>query len=180
MPKSKDRRRLEIRNRIKLISRWRTKRGKQARAEILAALQTKEMPPAESIAKLRGRKSLQSVIDLQCVNLAGENLDAVELSGARLQGANLARCSLMGANLAGADLRDVLLRNTDLSGANLEKANFDGAVLENTKIDGAIMAGAIFTGRTIVVGTTKLSSEIIIRGPSDWAEHNIKDQSRGK
>jgi len=153
--------------RKKLLHRWETRRGKEARRKLLDSLRQRQPVATVDISRLPGEEQPVPGSDLRGINLSGEQLDGADLSGAKLRLANLARASLKGANLRGADLRGAFLRNADFSEADLREANLSGAIMENTNFTDANLEGAIASERTIAV-ETNLPENIEVEQPSPW------------
>lgn len=94
---------------------------------------------------LRKRYVEQSrYIQLENMDLSGQNLDSVKLYSARLTGVNLA-----GASLKFAQMMDARLDDVDLSGAELNDAVGVSAKISSSRFCGAQMSGANFMGAEI-------------------------------
>jgi Pentapeptide repeats (8 copies) len=104
--------------------------------------------------------SLQGVLNLSSLNIAGAYLEGAELAHANLRCAQLEGANLIGAQLAGAMLSEVqleralltgaYLENADLSSCRLPNANLRGALLMNANLRGAQLVGADLTGAYLV------------------------------
>jgi len=100
------------------------------------------------------------------------NLSGVNLEGLDLKGDNFERANLTGANLRGAYLRGTVLEEATLVDADLTGAILRDTWLQEADLSGANLTGIILSGRTNFRGA-KYSDKTIF--PKDFpAEHKRK------
>lgn len=85
-------------------------------------------------------------VELDGVDIHGQNHCYVDLSGASLREANLTGARLCGADLSGADLHGALLTGVDFSGADLRGARLVGAETIGATWDDAICPDGVKAG----------------------------------
>jgi Uncharacterized low-complexity proteins len=150
--------------RVRLTSRWQSKKCQAMLDNVIVALQSRQ-PWAHFLSELPYIEEVFTCWDLRGaplagINFAGADFKEVRLYFSDLRGANLELCDFRGAdliyanlsegNLVGANFEGCFMLRVNLSKANLSKAELMRAVLAGGNLVEANFSGADLTGATLL------------------------------